>query len=556
MATAYTSVGSGDWNNADTWDNSGCPGDAAGDSFTVAAGHTVSVNVNGTANALAGGTVAATGVLTFLANSTAKLAFTGNTVLSIAGTLNMDASGASALHTLDFDPAADGGAGLSVAAGGTINLKGRSKTGFRTLTAGAITATDTAFTVDDEGGWAVGDEVLVLSTDTNCEVVTLTVDNGSNNWSCSAFAKSYPDNACAWNLTRSCRIISSDAANTSIVATTATSVITACEWVEFSFLDEVGIVVAGATLTGCVARGMEANEYGFYATGINTTLDKCIVYSTLGCDGFYFTVANGRMVDCCALITNGALRAVRTSVNDLYMDGCYLAGSSGRALVAGPLWMVGCYVWDSSGIVQQSQATYCTACVFGADPGGNAAANSGSFPNVRGEIVLDDCAGTDVPTSFDGIQARCIMLQRNNASGVVYEYQQGGMHQTNTAEARSGNCHAIDPSSATIPYRYYIKTLCDTGKTPSLTFYAKGGGTLGNLQVSLGRHRCGLTAVAASSGSLDANRQFTVTGSYAQITINFTGTTDCAGELEVIINVLDDTSGILYVDDIAWTGNL
>jgi len=55
---------------------------------------------------------------------------------------------------------------------------------------------------------------------------------------------------------------------------------------------------------------------------------------------------------------------------------------------------------------------------------------------------------------------------------------------------------------------------------------------------------------------LDENRRFTVSEDYQQFTINFDGISDKSGEVEVRILICDNTSGVLYIDDITMSGNL
>jgi hypothetical protein len=557
MATNYTSSGSGNWSSAATWGGGGTPGAASGDTATIASGHTVIVDVDGTANPLAGVTIDAGGTLTFQTGvtGTRKIALTGNVVFAISGTLNMDASGAGLKHRIELDPTSDAGSGV-VIAGGTINWEGRSKT-HRTLTNGAITAGNTAFTVDDDTGWEVGDQVIVITSGASYEFVTLATDNGSNNWSISGtFANSYADNVQAWNVTRSVQIVSTDTSNMGYVQVAAGSTISAWEWVQFQYMDEVQIGFAGA-VTGCVALYMESGEYGFNGAAVGSvTYDKCIAFSATNAYGWYLN-CYATLTDCCSLITNANGYAVYVAGRSATISGLYAVGAGSRiAASGGPVEVVDSYFWGVYHIIASALYARFRTCVFGADPAGNAVANTNPWRTIAGLVICDDCAGTEAVDGFNTPLGRVIMLNRNGVSGAVYEYQMYGMHQSDTVNARAGTCHAIDPSSATFPYRYYITIPCDTGKTPSLTLYAKGAGTLGNIEVSLGMHRCGLTAVSPSSGSLDANHRFTVDGTYAQKTINFTGTTDCAGQIEVVIDVLDSSSGILYVDDIAVTGAL
>lgn len=81
-AAAKASAGSGNWNTAGTWSPSGAP--AAGDTVTIAAGHTVTVDTN--TNAIASMTV--NGTLTIGTNNTDRtVTVTGGVTIASAGTI-------------------------------------------------------------------------------------------------------------------------------------------------------------------------------------------------------------------------------------------------------------------------------------------------------------------------------------------------------------------------------------------------------------------------------------------------------------------------------------
>ncbi len=120
--TAYNSSGSGDFSNVATWGGGGYPS-IAGDTFTIAAGHTVSVDVYSTIE-LGASTV--NGTLTHKAGGVRRLLFNHNDLtLSSTGNLgggNMVANGDALI--LEWNTTADNAKGITKAAGGVINLVG------------------------------------------------------------------------------------------------------------------------------------------------------------------------------------------------------------------------------------------------------------------------------------------------------------------------------------------------------------------------------------------------------------------------------------------------
>ena len=66
---AYTSTQSGDWNNVATWGGGGYPS-IAGDTATIASGHTVTYNVS---SAIELGDISITGILSFSTAMNTKL---------------------------------------------------------------------------------------------------------------------------------------------------------------------------------------------------------------------------------------------------------------------------------------------------------------------------------------------------------------------------------------------------------------------------------------------------------------------------------------------------
>jgi len=99
FAAAFTSSQTGDWDDGATWGNASpgakgtdWPGNA-GDTFTIANGHTVTYNVSET-NELGDSTIQSGGILTFKTDSNTKITFGNNTfTIDSGGTLNVGTSG-------------------------------------------------------------------------------------------------------------------------------------------------------------------------------------------------------------------------------------------------------------------------------------------------------------------------------------------------------------------------------------------------------------------------------------------------------------------------------
>jgi hypothetical protein len=130
--TAFTSVKTGNWNDGATWGRTSpgtkgtdWPG-SAGDTFTIAAGHTVAYNVNET-NELGAATI--NGLLIFATNMTTRLRFNHNNLtVASGGELRIGAAGAAigSAYTanLEWNTTADNAKGLSISDGGKLTVNG------------------------------------------------------------------------------------------------------------------------------------------------------------------------------------------------------------------------------------------------------------------------------------------------------------------------------------------------------------------------------------------------------------------------------------------------
>lgn len=165
------SVASGDWSSPATWDAGRVP--EASDVVAIQLGHTVSFDV-ATAR-VAGVHVACQSTLRFAPGASATLESSGNVIdQGLLAMLPGDASVQHVLRFVDVDEEAFVGStmdpvgtdvGLWVTEAGRLELEGTPKTSWTNLEASAI-AGDTSITVADAIGWQVGDEILIVPTET------------------------------------------------------------------------------------------------------------------------------------------------------------------------------------------------------------------------------------------------------------------------------------------------------------------------------------------------------------------------------------------------------
>ena len=191
---AYTSTQSGNFNDVATWGGGGAPTVAA-DTFTVAAGHTVTVNVVQTVEL---GISAITGILKFLETANTKLTF-GNVTLTVnsGGELRMGNSttviGSAYLAELIFNTTGDNANGITVANGGILNAYGDpaayGSDPVTTLAANWDSAATDTFTVvgNYTTKWLVGQEITAhkynygaWGTDTARFTIAALTLNGAN----------------------------------------------------------------------------------------------------------------------------------------------------------------------------------------------------------------------------------------------------------------------------------------------------------------------------------------------------------------------------------------
>jgi hypothetical protein len=166
---AYTSVKSGDWNDPLTWGSASYPS-VAGDTATIAAGHTVIYNVN---SAIQLGTIsiANTATLRCSRSMDTLIAIGGNNSLIVqnGGTLDWGtvASPIPAAYSaiMEFAPTSNGGGGLSSGSSDTnISIVGDQL--YKTIKRTALVSNWTSGKTITVSGdlttvWAIGDEILV-----------------------------------------------------------------------------------------------------------------------------------------------------------------------------------------------------------------------------------------------------------------------------------------------------------------------------------------------------------------------------------------------------------
>ncbi len=558
---SYTSVQSGDWDEAATWGSGGGhPGDGAdgdGDTFTIAAGHVVTVGMDGTVATLGSGTVA--GTLQFAeTGGRHRLRLAGSSTLTIGagGTLRMDGTAPGSRQSLELHSSSDGSCRLTVGNGATAYLAGRPKTA-TTCTASAVAGGATALEVVEHGGWEPGDTVALVAHRASAETVVLAADCGDGVWALAdALSGGYPAGCEVWNLTRSVSIVGSSVEHDGTMELMPGAFAPQCTCVEFGHLDEVRFLCP-ATVVGCVARDMESSECGLTNGYGDNIYDGCVAYSAESAWAFYQAGSDARYIGCAAYCGGAGGVGFRMASGGARLERCRAVAQYGLysdySLLCSDTHLWGCRY--AVYLLRQGQFT---DCVLGWDPGGNPAPNDFDLYAVRGPLLLDRChlADTGSPGALTAL-AVVRSLNHNGIGGLCREWQQRGSCESDSAHARGGTgyCDMVDPSSPTLPYLYYVSFPCAPGKTPTLRFYARGTEGLGPLAVGLGRHRCGLSGVRRGWGSLDEQGQFAVGADYSQVTVGLAGTSDCAGQVEVCIEVYDSAGGLIYLDDFSVTGN-
>lgn len=312
---AFTSVQSGNWNDGATWGNTSpgvkgtdWPG-VAGDTFTIAAGHTVVYNVSEAAEL---GASMINGTLEFVTTAGTKLAF-GNATLAVSSTgilrVGTEASPIPAAYTAEivFNTTADNTHGLTIAVGGQYSICGDPSycSSYSTTLAADAENTDgdtVITTVDDMSSiWHVGDEITLRIesmgdsssyTDAVRNGVIQSISGTSITLDISITCQSGVGDT--WishveNLTRNVKIYKSgavtDIASSSRYNTLRphfvdnnTSGSNVCRYVQFTGFYRVTLL-GGAAFSYCVNRNGEYALYGSTAT-VTFPIVYCCDYGT------------------------------------------------------------------------------------------------------------------------------------------------------------------------------------------------------------------------------------------------------------------------------------
>lgn len=591
---SFTSNATGNWNAAATWTHgTDYPGEQQADSVTILTGHnvtlniatfpfsitTITVNSGGTLTIAANmttageitGAVSVSGTLIFSTGATYAFLVDNNVTINSGGYLTMDASGASSKQTIAIECGSDDQYGITLASGSHINLDGRNKT-VRTQLNGALTTGSTSMTVDDDTGWEANDYVLLAPTGGVAEGETLQITGSSPSWTIPNPSNAHADNGTVINLTRSCVLT----ANNASYACTLTQSYNAggpdidMDYVEIyhaQYLNLWGVFAdPSVTWTGLAIWGVEVNDYGieFQIYDISITLAQCAIWcgNNAGtyCVFIQAPVTQPTFQNC---YMGGAASNVflQYGPGPLFDGGEIFGGPSGADGIV--LNYSGCRVHDhniyalDTGILATggdfASRVIARNVQFGQDPGGNSIANTTDVDMgsaAASTFQADDCLFTaSTELTWTGASHGVRMARSYNhdqATGILREWHRAGVIDTiSGADARGGSGKAwrLDPSSAVKPLELRFKFTVDNADTPTLTFYAKGSGTLGTLSARIGDQDAGVGSVATGS-------PFTVTGSYVQKTVTFTSAADRDGDVEVIVEVFDSASGLLYIDDI------
>jgi hypothetical protein len=603
---AFTSIATGNWDDGPTtWGTSAgvYPGSTASqaDTAVIAATHNVTLNVASSAsgatvttitvNAGSGGGAAGTltvaavmssawigtvtttytagqerGHLVFAANQAATLSL--STGFAPNGDISCDATGASAKHIVSTPFAWSFGANATI----TI-LAGRTKTvlaQFSGAPSGTYTYVDDG-AAGDVSGWEVGDYLCGHKTTSTRDYKDITADGGfaasKHTYTC-ALSSSLQDNGTCANVTRSLVIQGpSGGSDSTAVTFPAGLTVTAWGYIEFSNCHPVIAATGTPTLAGLSVHGARP----FLTLSCRITLTDLVVWSTI----------YGTLLTCDAVGSIAVTDAFLSGSSNRAIAGVHLSGFAGCIMLDGVSMcgcvtglvqaakyarynygsvarLVGCRTYDcTTGLQPLVGVAHVCQCLFGSDVGGNVNANTTdvSVSGSSGRCYLDDCllgAATEVSVGTDDTCPVVVSTQHDQTSAARREWQRYGT-TTNAADADfvADVCDQIDPSSSVFPFRYSVWFPVAASKNPTLTFAQKGGGTLGACSVVLGYSRCGLTGIA-TGGTITPDTD----GGVSTHTVTFSGTTDCAGEVEIIVEVLDSSSGLLSVGDLAVTDNL
>ena len=593
----YISTQSGNWNDPTTWGGGGWPGGTNGviDTFVISEGHIVTLNINsfiGTAQ-VNGGTVNGTllvasnfnaandfysgawivnGLITFKNDSygTYELRICRNSTMTIKSGGKIEAISkdfnVKAYHRLNFDQeAVSNSTNLIVEAGGEVEVEGWEKTQKTHLTSTMNSGTKTMIVADDTN-WEVGDDIALIKGPLTT-YKKLASKNSDLSWELnSTVTTEYLENTMIYNTSKSVTFGNlanqTRAARIDIAPGATAKIKNVYEY--GGCLNQIKDIGIYDTIT---MFGAYVNIYVSTTTGIN--LKNIFIYCwgingdaiTIGGD-LAITLENCDIVNAATDTRNQGIlgNVIDIILKNVWVDaigGCYFTRIANLEWAGGGICNANSP--DIAGLTTSFNGNFkLTDVNFGYTEGGLYFPNGIDCSPGSGTWIFDNCkfsleeAIKEPTTSLYGITS----INHNKTEGERFELQKYGRLITDSVESRSGKCYKITPNNTSFPFILRINFPILSGKTPQIKFWAKGSGILGNLEVDLGVNRAGLDGILASSGSLDENRRFTVSEDYQQFTINFDGISDKSGEVEVRILICDNTSGVLYIDDITMSGNL
>ena len=590
---AFTSIASGNYNDGPTtWGTAAgtFPGSTAAqaDTITVAAGHTVTLNVTTLAGTVSTVTVAATGVFLVAANFAATSKFTGG-AWTIEGTLRWknDAAGTYQLcvyqsstitvkngGTFEMlstaDPAiiqilylsqgsVSNSTNLYCEAGGTINIQGYATKTQKTTSAAQISNGTTQITVADDTGWATGDQIILSYGQSSLSRTITYVSPGVYNLN-SASTINYPATISIYNMTKNVRLFNNNGARQTRMQAAVGSIVT---------LKNVSLIHFQMNQMLCRGTYQRLTSYcnfgyTFYFNDNRVRASELIgvVYGATTTN-LLSSGDNSILEDCDILNIHATANVGMRLLQSCMVKNFYVSAGTGLSVSSsGRIYLQnGCINSCSTvGITSANYEYYYAGNLrFGEDEWGGTLQNATDLSLGYAWGQFDNCkfsaSSVEVATpSLDG--SMVILTNYDQTEGFRKEFQRYGIVYSNSAEARSGYCLACDPSSTTNPMKLLFSFPCASGMNPQIKFWAKKSGTMGDVGVLLPCNSAGIIEVTNNSGSVDANGYITPTASWAQYTVNLTGNSTIYGEVEVAIYMFDSSSGILYIDDITISGNL
>lgn len=310
-------------------------GTGTGNDFTVTMDSTATTDYGtGTDGAESNGIdVGKRGILQYgtSASTNYYLKLSGTLIVWGDGVFNMGTTGTPIPRTstavLEFDPVADGGMGLRIAAGGTFVAQGLSRTSgkdvFYCLLNTDEAAAQTTLGVDTDTGWLNGDEIAIAGTGTTYneyELRTLNADAGASSLSISsgltnAHSGTAPTQAEVILLTRNVKIRSASSTLMSYMWVHASATSVNVDWVEFRYFGENTTNKRGVECDGvvninyCSFRDFE--DHGLYC---NTTAATSNVSNNV-----FYNVGS-------ATSSNFAMRLDATQLGAYTANNCIIIG--------------------------------------------------------------------------------------------------------------------------------------------------------------------------------------------------------------------------------------